>query len=59
VLMIPRALRSQTGGASYVWCRTKRDDRYVTVIIDLTPVRNQTGPAGLLDVAPDRSKRPS
>lgn len=36
---------------------TKRGDKYVTVIIDLTPVRHQTGPARLLDVVPGRSKK--
>ena len=36
---------------------TKRGDRYVTVIIDLTTVRHQTGPARLLDVVPGRSKK--
>jgi len=31
-------------------------ERYVTVIIDLTPVRDRTGPARLLDLVPGRSK---
>jgi transposase len=31
-------------------------DRFVTVIIDLTPVRNGTGPARLLDLVEGRSK---
>jgi transposase len=31
-------------------------ERYVTVIIDLTPVRDGTGPARLLDMVPGRSK---
>jgi transposase len=31
-------------------------ERYVTVIIDLTPVRDQTGPARLLDMVEGRSK---
>ena len=53
----PRALRSRAGGAPCVWRHTKRGDRYVTVIIDLTPVRHQAGPARLLDVAPGRSRK--
>jgi len=40
-----------------VWRHTRRGDRYVTVIIDLTPVRHRSGPARLLDVVPGRSKK--
>ena len=40
-----------------MWRRTRRGDRYVTVIIDLTPVRDRSGPARLLDVVPGRSKK--
>ena len=40
-----------------VWRHTRRGSRYVTVIIDLTPVRDATGPARHLDVVPDRSKK--
>ena len=40
-----------------MWCRTRRGDRYVTVMIDLTPVRHRSGPARLLDVVPGRSKK--
>lgn len=29
----------------HVWRHTRRGDKYVTVIIDLTPVRDKTGPA--------------
>ena len=36
---------------------TRRGDRYVTVIIDLTLVRDRSGPARLLDVVPGRSKK--
>ena len=32
-------------------------DRYVTVVIDLTPVRDRSGPTRLLDVVPGRSKK--
>ncbi len=38
-------------------CRVRRGDRFVTVVIDLTPIRDQTGPARLLDMVPGRSKQ--
>lgn len=40
-----------------MWRHTRRGDRYVTVIIDLTPVRDRSGPVRLLDVVPGRSKK--
>ena len=40
-----------------MWRHTRRGDRYVTVIIDLTPVRDRSGPARLVDVVPGRSKK--
>ena len=39
-----------------MWRHTRRGDRYVTVVIDLTPVRDRSGPARLLDVVPARSR---
>ena len=45
------------GVDEHVWRHTKRGDRYVTVIIDLTPVRHEAGPARLLDVVLGRSKK--
>jgi hypothetical protein len=36
------------GVDEHVWRHTRRSDKYVTVIIDLTPVRDKTGPARLL-----------
>ena len=36
---------------------TRRGDRYVTVIIDLTGIRDGTGPARLLDMVEGRSKQ--
>ncbi|SMX97040.1 Transposase, partial [Brevibacterium sp. Mu109] len=39
-----------------VWRHTKRGDKYVTVIIDLTPVRSKNGAARLLDMVEGRSK---
>lgn len=44
------------GVDEHVWRHTRRGDKYVTVIIDLTPVRNKTGPARLLDMIEGRSK---
>jgi transposase len=43
------------GVDEHVWRHTRRGDKYVTVIIDLTPVREGTGPARLLDMVPGRS----
>ena len=45
------------GVDEHVRRHTKRGDKYVTVIIDLTPVRDGTGPARLPGVAPGRSKK--
>ena len=45
------------GVDEHVWRHTRRGDKYVTVIIDLTPVRNRTGPARLLDMVEGRSKQ--
>ena len=44
------------GVDEHAWRHTRRGDKYVTVIIDLTPVRDQTGPARLLDMVEGRSK---
>lgn len=44
------------GVDEHVWRHTPFGDKYVTVIIDLTPVRNKTGPARLLDMVEGRSK---
>ena len=44
------------GVDEHVWRHTKRGDKYVTVIIDLTPVRSKNGPARLLDMVEGRSK---
>ncbi len=45
------------GVDEHVWRHTRRGDRYVTVVIDLTPVRDRSGPARLLDMVPGRSKK--
>jgi transposase len=44
------------GVDEHAWRHTRRGDKYVTVIIDLTPVRDGTGPARLLDMVSGRSK---
>ena len=44
------------GVDEHVWRHTRFGDKYVTVIIDLTPVRDGVGPARLLDMVPGRSK---
>jgi transposase len=41
----------------HVWRHTRFGDKYVTVIIDLTPVREKSGPARLLDMVEGRSKQ--
>jgi len=44
------------GVDEHVWRHTCKGDKYVTVIIDLTPARDKTGPARLLDMVEGRSK---
>ena len=39
-----------------MWRCIRRGDKYVTVIIDLTPIRNNTVPARLLEMLEGRSK---
>ena len=45
------------GVDEHVWRHTRRGDTYVTVIIDLTPIRDGTGPSRLLDMVAGRSKQ--
>jgi len=45
------------GVDEHAWRHTRRGDKYVTVIIDLTAVREGTGPARLLDMVEGRSKQ--
>ncbi len=47
---------STIGVDEHVWRHTRTGDKYVTVIIDLTPAREKTGPARLLDMVEGRSK---
>ncbi|MFT3888115.1 MAG: ISL3 family transposase [Arachnia sp.] len=44
------------GVDEHVWRHTRHGDRYVTVIIDLTPIRDGTGTSRLLDMVEGRSK---
>ena len=53
--MIPA--RCAPGGGPSVWRHTRRGDKYVTVIIDLTPIRDRAGPSRLLDMVEGRSKQ--
>ena len=39
------------------WRHTRKGDKYVMVVIDLTPVRDGKGPARLLDMVEGRSKQ--
>jgi transposase len=48
---------SAIGVDEHVWRHTRRGDKYVTVIIDLTGIREGTGPARLLDMIEGRSKQ--
>jgi len=45
------------GVDEHVWRHTRRGDKYVTVIIDLTGIRDGTGPSRLLDMVEGRSKQ--
>jgi transposase len=45
------------GVDEHVWRHTRRGDKYVTVIIDLTAVRAGTGQARLLDMVEGRSRQ--
>ena len=44
------------GVDEHVWRHTRSGGKYVTVIIDLTPVTEGAGPARLLDMVQGRSK---
>jgi len=47
------------GVDEHVWRHTHRGDKYVTVIIDLTPVRDKTGPAARHDRGPLQTRFPA
>ena len=44
------------GVDEHVWRHTPYGDKYVTVILDLTPVHDRSGLSRLLDMVPGRSK---
>ena len=44
--------RYQCPECAHVWRHTPHGDKYVTVILDLTPVRDRRGPSRLLDMIP-------
>ncbi len=60
-LLIDSACRLEgvttVGVDEHVWRHTRHGDKYVTVIIDLTPTRTRTGPSRLLAVVEGRSKQ--
>lgn len=45
------------GVDEHVWSHTGYGPKYVTVIIDLTPIRAPKGPSRLLEMVPERSKQ--
>ncbi|GAA3872841.1 ISL3 family transposase [Tessaracoccus defluvii] len=45
------------GVDEHAWRHTRKGDKYVTVVIDLTPVRDGTGPSRLLAMLDGRSKK--
>lgn len=49
--------RYRCTGCGHVWRHTRRGGKYVTMIIDLTGIRDGTGPARLLDMVEGRSKQ--
>jgi len=49
-------MKSVVGADEHEWRGTRRGDSYVTVVIDLSPIRNATGMAQLRDTVPRRSK---
>ena len=45
------------GVDEHVWRHTPYGDKFVTVILDVTPIRDRSGPSRLLDMVPGRSKQ--
>ena len=45
------------GVDEHVWRHTPYGDKFVTVILDVTPVHDRSGPSRLLDMVPGRSKQ--
>ena len=50
-----RRYRCET--CAHVWRYTPYGDKFVNVILDVTPVRDRRGPSRLLAMVPGRSKR--
>ena len=48
---------ASSGRCPSAWRHTRLGEQYVIVLIDLTPVRDGTGPARLPDMVPGRSKQ--
>ena len=46
------------GVDEHVWRHTPYGDKYVTVILDLTPIRDRSGPSRLLDMIPGLDMTP-
>ena len=59
LLDVPTRLDGVTtiGVDEHVWRHTRFGDKFVTVVIDLTPTRTKTGPSRLLAVLEGRSKQ--
>ncbi len=45
------------GVDEHVWRHTPYGDKYITVILDLTPIRDHSGPSRHLDMIPGHSKK--
>jgi len=45
------------GVDEHVWRHTPYGDKYVTVVLDVTPIRDRSGPSRLLDMVSGRSKK--
>ena len=45
------------GVDEHVWRHTPYGDKFVTVILDVTPIRDRSGPSRLLDMVPGHSKQ--
>ena len=45
------------GVDEHVWRHTPYGDKFITVILDVTPIRDHSGPSRLLDMVPGRSKQ--
>ena len=56
--MIQHGLNVRVIGVDeHVWRHTPYGDKFVTVILGLTPIRDRSGPSRLLDMVPGRSKQ--